>query len=451
MALAPGTEVIKDIGRYSSLGLIANPFITTTQSEQIGADCEIAAEGNRLLRAILESSDQDASKPLWVEKAEDVPSYYYNAAMAHAEASLATDDTLNVLYAYMQLFTMRIGVTRASLNLLAERLSFRSFDRTLAAYVEQVLAEPDHGLASYQVMGPERLDAFAVRFGEDPLSAVHDCFGLAEYERQEELADVVDMRQSQMDEEVVGEVDSTQEVDETLGEAPGTLQALEERERELEAGEDLAYVRDYIVEYTREHLSSVVARALRLYHDRGLVAMSAEFKVTKAPRKTLAAACRLARARYRKAALLFDDFELWSNIDPDLRSKMVASFSEIRWKLAEDAFLVFLCPPGAAPEIEETFRGGPELDWSFPGLVKLQEDAEVIDRETVDRWLAGAAALGAESITLDDSVLSRLVEASEGSLSAFVPMARAAVEDAAERGVDRLDEESYAAGIGARP
>ena len=59
--------------------------------------------------------------------------------MAHAEASLATDDTLNVLYAYVMLFMLKIGVTRATLGGLAERLSFRDFESTLALYVARIV------------------------------------------------------------------------------------------------------------------------------------------------------------------------------------------------------------------------------------------------------------------------------------------------------------------------
>lgn len=452
MALAPEVEVVKDMARYASLGLIANPFAVAGRSEDPGIQCEIASEGNRLVRAILELSRQDSPKPLWVRKA-DLPAYYANAAMAHAESSLAIDDSLNVLYAYVQLYTMRIGVTRSALNLVAERLSFRSFDRTLAAYLEGVLAAPDPALTSYQVMAPERLDAFAAQFREDPLAATRACFGMPEYERQPELKDAIDFRQGQMDGEVVDENDETAEVDESLGEAPGTAQTiLAERERDAEDTEDLGPVRDYLIEYTRAHLSSVIARALRVYHDRGLVAMAAEFKVTKAPRKTLGAVVKLARSRFANVAILFDEFRQWRDIDADLRSKMIAAFSELRWKLDRDAFPVFLVEDGVAPELEETFSTGTTLDWTFAGLDELQQQPDAIDSEVVRRWIAAASdPFAARGLDIDDPVLSRLVEAAEGSLSAFLAMAFVAVEDAAQRGSTSLDEASYETGAAAKP
>ena len=48
-------------------------------------------------------------------------------------------------------------------------------------------------------------------------------------------------------------------------------------------------VLDYLIEYTRAHLSPVIARGLRMYRERGLSALAEELKITKAPRKTLAA------------------------------------------------------------------------------------------------------------------------------------------------------------------
>ena len=56
---------------------------------------------------------------------------------------------------------MRKGRVRSTFGVVGERIAFRSFECTLAAYIATVLAEPDDQLASYQVLGPEGLAEFA--------------------------------------------------------------------------------------------------------------------------------------------------------------------------------------------------------------------------------------------------------------------------------------------------
>jgi len=363
--MTPDTENLTGVARYAPLGLIANPFKIPRDSSAPITDLEIVSKSNELLKTIIERSREDAPKPLWIDKGADIPEYYFMAALAGAEAALATDDDVNILYALVELFTMRDGVTRSALRILAERLSFRSFDRTLVPYVESVLSNPDTELPSYQMVGPEKLDAFAAHFHDDPLEAVHMYLGTMEEERRPELSDAVDYRPLSFDEDVVDESDTTVEIDSTITDAPGTGAMLEEVDTEPGASqEDIAGVRDYIIEYTSTHLSNVIARALRVFHDRGLIMMAQEFRVTKAPRKTLAAVARLALGRYRKVALLFDSFDQWLQIDQDLRSKIAGAMSEMRWKLAGDAMMVFFVAPGTAPELEEKFRGTGGLDWN---------------------------------------------------------------------------------------
>lgn len=448
--MTAGTEDRMSFTRYAPLGLIANPFALPANPSAPITECEIASKSNELLRVLLERSREDAPKPLWIDKGADIPSYYFMAAIAGAEEILATDDAMNILYALVELYTMRVGVTRSTLHLLSERLSFRSFDRTLAAYVDAILATPDTELPSYQVMGPDRLEAFEARFREDPIAAIHACLGTLEEERRPEFAKVVDYRQLEMDEDVVGETDVTTEVDTTIADAPGTGPMLEEPEAG-EPEDDLSAARDYLIEYTSTHLSTVIARALRVYHDRGLIAMSQEFKVTKAPRKTLGAVTRLARARFRKIAILFDGFDQWLEIDPDLRSQIAGSMSEMRWKVAGDAFLVFFIEPGTAPELEETFRGSEALDWSFAELGALQDAGDTLDPATVDRWLAAASLDPARALTMADPVLAALAEAASGSFVRFINLAGVAVEDGVRRGVETLDDACREAALAQEP
>lgn len=442
----PVEQLVPPMSRYEALGLIANPFRSTLGSNEPGVACEIDAAGNRLLVAMHKASLDETVKPLWVEKNGEIPSSYALAAISHAEASLATDDALNILYAYVQLFMFKIGVTRGTLGVIAERLAFREVDTTLAALIAKILAEPDESLASYQVLGPETLTAFQADFEDDSAAAVERILGEPTLERHEELIGAVDFRRSDLEDDGE-ETDDSVEIDDTIGDAPGTTTLLAEAAQH--ADEDSA-IRDYLIDYTRVHLSPVIARGLRMYRERGLSALSEELKITKAPRKTLAALVELSKVRYRKVAFIYDEFQSWREIPTDLRSQVVASIANIRWKLDGSAFLVFIVAPEEAPELEETFGSGERIVWSFANLEALQTDPEIIDRSIVDEWLASASLNSDEPVTMADEVLSQLAEDAEGSLTRFLALAREAIEDAAERGVG-LDEKARTMALEAVP
>lgn len=433
---------VRDISRYAPLGLLANPFEASQDTEEPGVMCEIAAQANKLLSVILERTYEEQPKPIWVEK-PDLPTYYALTAGAMVEATLARDESFNVLYAYVQLFMMKIGPVRATLGITAERISFREFEQTLAAYVEHVLAEPDTELASYQVLGPERLADFASRFEVDPLGELAVVFGDPEVERRPELAEHGDIRRLAFDSDGV-EADSDPEVDESVPDAPGTDVLLEETADAMD--DDATAVLDYLVEYTREHVSSVIARGLRVYRERGIAALSDELRITKAPRKTLAKLIEFAGVRYRKCVFIFDAFENWMEIAPDLRAELVGSFTDLRWKLAGGSFPVFIVTEGEAPELEETFGGGTRLKWDFAGLPLVQEQEDAIVDGVVNAWLAAAALAEASPLTLNDETLAAIRESADGSLKAFCRGAFAAFEDAANRGVAVLDGSALAAG-----
>jgi len=183
------------------------------------------------------------------------------------------------------------------------------------------------------------------------------------------------------------------------------------------------------------HLSPVIARGLRMYRERGLAALSEELKITKAPRKTLASLVELSKVRFRKVALIYDEFQSWTEIPNDLRSQVVASITNIRWKLAGSAFLVFMIAPGEAPELEETFGSGERLSWSFHNLEALQQNPDHIDLAIVDEWLASASLPDSDPMTTGDKILAQLVDDSAGSFSRLIALAREAIESAADRGV----------------
>lgn len=430
---------VKKVERYRSLGLIANPFAPDRSSSERGVACEIAAGGNKLLAMIQARSLEEAPKPVWVNKNTEVPTFYPLNAMSHAEAVLATDDSLNVLYAYTPLFTWKIGLVRATLGVIAERLAFRSFPKTLQIYIASVLASPDEELTSYQLLGPDRLKAFAERFSADPDGAVESIFGDAEVERRPELGAVADLRRLSMQEDDE-ETDTSAEVDASVGDAPGTPQLLAEAAAEMDS--DNAAVLDYLVEHTRAHISPVIARGLRVYRDRGLAALSEELRITRAPRKTLAKLVEFANLRYNKVVFIYDSFENWRDIEPDLRSKLVGSLSDLRWKTAGGAFPMLIIGPEEAPELEEAFGHSTRTDWNFDGLLPLQENPDAILPDIVNAWLASAALEGSTPLTLENEVLTKLVELADGSLTKLIVMADVAVESAAERGVSSLDAQA---------
>ena len=73
---------------------------------------------------------------------------------------------------------------------------------------------------------------------------------------------------------------------------------------------------------------------------------------------------------------------------------MVGSITNMRFRLAGNAFMVFMAAPGDAPELEEMFGGGERLVWGFDNLAALQSEPEAIDIAVVNEWLAAAALPG---------------------------------------------------------
>jgi len=201
-------------------------------------------------------------------------------------------------------------------------------------------------------------------------------------------------------------------------------------------------VLDYIIEYTRERLSPVIARGLRAYAERDLAATTAEFTTTKAPKKTLIALAKFASVRYRKLVIIFDSFDEWLEIDEEIRAKVVDLLSEVHRELRGRAVMVFLVSPGEAPELEDSFGGKSPLVWKFPGLKPLAINGDVLLVRVVERWLANAAAPGAKHLTFDDEGLTAVAEASGGRLRRFILMAQEAVESAADRGASGIDAQA---------
>lgn len=436
------------VADYRSLGLVGNPLrLPNVGSLPGGIGLDVTAHANRLVAAIIGSLESDRPKPVLVLKDPKIPSSYPLRTISMVEKVIGGDDSLNTLHAYVQLYMLRSGRIRATLRIVGERLAFRQFDETLAVYIEQVLREPDTSLTAYQVAGPDALGEFAERFSQSPLEVVHALFGAPEIERKPEFAEVGDVRTSDLEPDV-DEDDDSPEIDETIGDAPGTGMAEVDQDDSVDES-DLLLV-DYLVEYAKAHYSPVIARALRVYRERGLAAMPTDIRVTKAPRKTLAAIAKFARLRFDRLVIFYDGFENWHTVPPEMRGQVAASLTEIRWLLAEDAVIIPVLERGEVNEIEEPFSGGTRVDWDFAGVRALERDTDRLDVEIVEGWLVDAAAPGSNALTLSDPVLAALSDEAGGSLTAFATAGAAAIDDAALRGVKVLDDAALAAGRAAR-
>jgi hypothetical protein len=424
------------------MGLIANPFIPYPEEGMpIGMALEISAAANALL-TVLAADDGALLSPVLVRKSTDVPNYYHLRAIGHAESALINDDGLSVLHAYIQLYMMRKGRVRSTLGVVGERLAFRSFELTLAALVGRILESPDPELASFGAVSEEDLSRFAAAFADDPVAAVTDVFGEPVLERRSDLAEVVDIRLAGMEVDV-DEDETAPEIDSTVGDAPGTGVALPAPGRSDLPRQEII---EYVAEYLGLHLSPVIARGLRMYVERGLAALAAELRVTKAPRKTLTALVEFASARFKRVAIIYDGFENWAAIEPGLQETIVASLDEMSRLLGPKATFVFLLERDRLAELEERFGSGTVLDWGFAELERLQNEPDALAPAAVNGWLAAAARRGTVPLTVEDPVIAALFDEADGSLSAFASMAAAAVESSAARGCTSLDDAALSAG-----
>ncbi len=431
-----------DTAAYQSLGLIGNPFRQNAKGTNVGARLEIQAAAHRLLKAIVATGGSAGTPPIVVEKTLDVPASYHLRAISLVESTLINDESLSTLHAYVQLFMMRSGRVRSTLASLSERLVFREVERTLIDYIERVLAQPDIEIASYQVLGPEALAAFSECFAADPLVTFRDYFGEEELERVPDLAEVADLRLVELDVDQE-ETDTGAELDSDVPDAPGTGMLMPAGR---EDAEDRQPIIDYLLEYIATHLSPVVARSLRVYRERGLAAAAMELRITKAPRKTLAAVARLAGARFERTALIYDGFDSWVNIPPEMRESIVETMTQLQQVLDGLATFVFLLEREQVPELEAAFGTGAQVMWDFPWLVAVQKDPDTLDSQMLDDWMAAAALAPASSWNSAQPMVAALIAEADGSLARFAPMAAAAIDDAAARGVEALDDAAFAAG-----
>ncbi len=420
------------VGRYRPLGIIANPYLDRRHrdTEDLPMALEIQSQANMLLAAVDAAATADRGATFWLEKSDQVHGSYHRSALIETEKSLLQDEDLNVLHAYVQLFAAKVGRIRSVLNVIAERLATRSFDRTLAAWLSPYIATPDTELPEWEAA--EALwDDFAAEFDADPLEALAEVLGPNVMFRAIEVNPPVDLRPANLEEEPE-ENDSSVEDDETTSKIPEPIEFVDEDEEVVEAVTDMPDpIFEYLVALARKTLSPVIARGIRVYADRGAGPLSEELKITKAPRKTLKVLARLANLRFRRVVIVFDGYDNWNIMPEELRAKYVGALSEMRLLLGSDAIMVFMVNTGEAPEMDEMFGGSNRMMWDFPNLSKIKGNE--LAPEIVESWMACATIPGVEPGISAQGLLDTLGDDAANDLSAFATAAAAAIEDLVER------------------
>ena len=400
------------------LGLIENPFIPPADgpSEPLGGLLSVQAAAFRLLTALDAAASDPDHKPIVVEKSPEIPSYYFIAALARVFSSIAQGNPVpGILQAYVPIDMMRIGRVRAPLGIVAERVSGPGVDLTIAAWSRVALVDPDRSLPEFSHLETIDLGALVSEIDADPAGFTARVFGGPDARRvgsedTEIMMRIATSRTSRLDTDPAEESEddssgaaheSELPTDDPMASAflaphdevgvGDAMEASAQTDASPPLEKELA---EYLIAYTHVHLSPVVARGIRVFSAQGTDAMAQELKVSKAPSKTLAALLRFAETRMRLGAILFDNFDIWPSVPDDLRLKIVATFSQLRWSLKNVGVLVFLVTPGAAPEVEEAFSSGRHVSWDFAELFNVADDGAAFDPVAATTWLRSASRDG---------------------------------------------------------
>ncbi|MBE0477194.1 MAG: hypothetical protein IBX62_08875 [Coriobacteriia bacterium] len=440
---------------HRPLGFVANPFAGQDETEDpYWVQQLVHAEANRLLRVVDAAAGAPDARPVLLGFRDDIPDYYLRAALNEFLYATARDERLNVLAFNVGMDMMRLGRIRGTLTELAELLAAAGFDLTLAAYVSAALREPDGSLPEYAAVEElGSLEELAERFSSEPAEAVAEHFGgLEPVRKPDEEANVV-LYETYL--RSVGlEADPEEAADTDEESAASAAGQRPERRAEGEGEEGAGGepaprpVAEYVIAHLKAHLSPVVARAVRAYVSDGFAAVAQELKVTKAPKKTLAAAARFATFRWRKLVVVYDRFDPWPTLDDETKALVVGSLSELRWVLGPHAVFAISLPHGLAPQIEEQFAGAERVEWDFAGIEEMLAAPTVLDPGLVRHWLE-AAALNDDAVAGAERDLSAIAEAAGGDLLKFGRAAHAAFDHAARRAAASLDAGAIEHGLSA--
>jgi hypothetical protein len=422
----------------------------------------------RLVTAMRRSADSGEFKPVWVDKSAEIPPEYHVMATTSMLRLTSDPETAGTLVAYVALPFMRMGRVRAALNALAERTCGNGFELALGRYSADVLARVDPELGEAENLDPEILEGVREVLATDPRAGAAMLFGEYVEERDpnddlEVMIRVSGARQGllEADPEADAESVETDADTDSLSEAYGIIHMAEpESAAALEAPEPadddpqaqerarqerLADIARYVVAHAGAHLSPVISRALASYRARGIAAASEELKITKAPRKTLAAVSQFAHFAYPAVVLVFDQFGGWEDIPKETRLSIATALTEMRWAMADSGVVVIMAAAGDCPEIEEQFAAATRVEWDMVGLAEVSAAEAGPDALPIADAFE-AVTLCEPAVGLDDPVIAEAKTRADGDIEAFIRMMAPAVDDAMARGVDHLDVSALGSG-----
>jgi hypothetical protein len=435
-------------GDYARLGYVANPFATLDESgsEPYWMRIVTRAAANRLLAATLRA--RLAKKPVLVTMLEEIPEYYYRVAQNDFLRRMSDDPSLDMMALNIPLDIMRLGRIRGTIAELSELVVAVDMPLTVSAWFARELPRAHVELPESGLVTAEDVAAVVEQFIAEP-HATFGCFFDAHSEpvsASEMDAVVHEAYMRQVAQPV--DMEKSEEVAESV---PALVEHVPNEPVAIEAPADPdADMREYLLAFAREHLSPVLARALAGYGKYGESLAAQEMKVTKAPRKTLAAILRLMNARWGAVTVIYDNFSSWPILDHQTKMDILGSLTELRWIVAETGVMVVAVLKGESPELEEQFAAAAQVDWSMPELTAMYGGDTSVDLLNVQSWLDAASMDGVSPVRADGPELASLVSAADGDVTALSMMAELAFRDAATRGVDTLDETAVAAGLEAK-
>ena len=149
--------------------------------------------------------------------------------------------------------------------------------------------------------------------------------------------------------------------------------------------------------------------------------------------------------RYRKVALIYDEFQLWTQIPADLRSQVVGSITNMRWKLAGGAFLVFMAAPARLP----SWRRPSAVESVSTGLPQPRRAAERArgDRRCHRRRLARVGGPAGRRLLPWTTRPGPARRGRRGFALPLLALAREAIEDAGLAGSSRSMSAARAAAL----
>lgn len=390
---------------YRSIGLLANPFRGPLYNDALddAGNAVTHAEAVRFMKALDVEAAADRSRPIWITKGEQIPDYYSRVSLGEILAAVPSSSEMNVLLAYVPFFMMRHGRIRSALSMVAERVAGESFGRTLGMYAAAAFAEPDVELLASAGLDSDAAARLAERFAQDPEGVAEEFFGVEESTREtgpalDEVVKSAAVRKFDLD----MDPETNEEESDVVLEEPGVDLAVDDASEEPAPAE-----RTYLIDHSRRHISPVMARALKKYVDEGVYAVAEELKITKGPRKVLAALAKFATYRFRKIVIVYDQFDSWNNAPESLRIKIAGSLAEIRMLLGTSGVIVVMAADQQLEEIHDQFMGANEVEWTMapmleeiddtglqPGLIEfLLESAQISADAGLDELRASLATV----------------------------------------------------------